>query len=148
MALAGQRIKALDFTPAVRAASTTSFLNVSTTPALGSPGVNVTFTAPSSGKAQVVISLSIAESGGATVAGILDYRVRENNSSGTIIYNVGSLERRLILFGNTQAQEGSRSSMITGLTPGGTYYVETLHSSYGTQVDIFARVLEVYPLPA
>ncbi|MEZ5411027.1 MAG: hypothetical protein R2761_23555 [Acidimicrobiales bacterium] len=148
MPAAGQRVLALDFTDSVSSTDATAHLNISTTPALGTPGVNVTFTAPTSGKVMVHVGASIVENGGATVAGVIDYRVRLTNSSGTIVYNLGSVLRRLVLFGNAQSQEATRTSYLSGLTPGQVYYVEMLHASYGTQVDLYGRTLTVVPLPA
>lgn len=148
MVAAGQKIRALDFTETVQASDTTAHLNISTTPSLGSPEVGVTFTAPTSGKVLVTISGSVGESGGTVVAGVLDYRVYENNSSGAIVFALGSLIRRVIITSpaSNQAQELSRTSLLTGLTPGGVYYAQVWHASYGAAVDLYVRAITVAPV--
>lgn len=152
MPFAGQRIKALDFTPAVGAESTVPHLNIGTTPVVGSPEVGVVFTAPTSGKALVTIGASIGDDSGANTIGIIDYQLYlGTNASGTLVLGTGSLNRRCnIAAGDTagQTQEMSRTSLVTGLTPGASYYVRTMHYSYTGTPDLFARQLAVQPLPA
>lgn len=153
MPLAGQRIKALDFTAAVGAESTVTQANVGTTLVVGSPEVGVVFTAPTSGKAQVTVSASYADDSGADNCGILDWKLFLGTSgSGTLVLGTGALTRRLVLQpGNVanQSQEASRTVLVQGLTPGSSYYVQLLHASWaGATVDLYARTVAVVPLPA
>jgi hypothetical protein len=153
MPLAGQRIQALDFTPAVKAEDLTLQVNVSTTMGVGSPEVGVVFTAPTSGKVTVTVSASMVDDSGANNVGILDWKLfLGTNGSGTLILNTGSVLRRLILQPGDvggQSQEASRTTMVTSLTPGASYYVQ-LHqaSSAGGTIDFYGRSVTVVPLPA
>lgn len=153
MPLAGQRIKALDFTDTVEASSLTALLNISTTLTVGTPEVGVVFTAPTSGKALVTIGASFVDDTGADNVGVLDTKLFQGtNGSGTLILNTGDLRRRLILQpGNVanQSQEASRTFPVTGLTAGTSYYVQLLHfAAAGATLDLFARQVIVQPLPA
>jgi len=144
MPTAGQRILAADFITPVTATDSTVLLNVSGTPGTGSPEVGVTFTAPTSGMVMVTVGGSIVESGGGPAGGIIDYRIFEDNSSGAVVVGHGSLTRRAVLQGTTQSTEASRTSLITGLTPGQVYYAQMIISSYGTLVDFYNRTIAVY----
>lgn len=152
MPLAGQRIKALDFVATVEANSLTTLANISTTPTAGSPEVGVVVTAPTSGKVLVTVGGSAGDDTGANTVAIFDYEVRlGTNSSGTLVLGTGSLIRRLNLaVGDIagQTQEGARTSLVAGLTPGSSYFVRVMHYSYTGNPDVFARQLIVQPLPA
>lgn len=152
MPLAGQRIKALDFTAAVGATDSTLHSNIGTTPVAGSPELSVVFTAPSSGKVLITVGGSIGDDTGSNTIGIIDYEVRlGTNNSGLLIHGTGSLHRRCnIAAGDIagQTQELGRASLITGLTPGASYFVRTMHYSYTGTPDLYARQLVVQPLPA
>lgn len=153
MPLAGQRIKALDFTAAVAAESTVVQSNISTTLGVGTPEVGVVFTAPTSGKVNVTVSMSCADDTGANNVGILDWKLfLGTNGSGTLVLNTGALTRRLVLqVGDVtnQSQETSRTILVQGLTAGSSYYVQLLHAAWaGTTLDIYARTVSVVPLPA
>lgn len=149
MPTAGQRVKALDFTAAVTASNGTAHNNVGTTLALGSPGVSVTFTAPTSGMAQVVVSMRCQDDTGSNTA-YLDYEVRLNNGAGAIIFGTGSVDRRLDI-GCTGAvtfqPNVSKVSLITGLTAGSTYFAQVLHAAaVAGSADVLNRQITVIPL--
>ncbi len=153
MPLAGQRIKALDFTATVEASSTVVQSNVGTSLVVGSPEVGVVFIAPTSGKAMITVGGSVLDDSGANNSAVIDTKIfLGTNGSGTLIFGVGSLLRRLILAPGdiaSQSQEVSRTFSVSGLTAGASYYVQLLQQSYaGTTVDIFARQVIVQPLPA
>ena len=148
MPLAGQRLKALDFTPAVSATSTVVQSNLSTTLTVGSPEVGVVFTAPTSGKANVTVGASFADDTGANNAGILDWKLfLGTNGSGTLVLGTGAFDRRLVAMPGdvtNQSQELSRTVLVQGLTPGSSYYVQLLHASWaGATIDCYARSVAV-----
>lgn len=148
MPLAGQRVRALDFTAAVKAENSTVLTNISTTLAVGVPEVGVAFIAPTSGKVLVTVGASVIDDGGSNSA-ILDWEIRLNNNAGAVIVATGSNLRRLTLRGGAQAQEASRTVLVTGLTPGSTYFARTLHAAYaGATVDIYSRSITITPSPA
>lgn len=152
MALAGQRIKALDFTPAVGMTDTTAHLNLTTTPAVGSPEVGVAFVAPTSGKIALTISASVADSSGNNIAGILDFQLYLGTSAaGTLVLSSSIINRLILQAGDVtnESQEASRTSFIAGLAAGADYYVRTRHSAFsGSTLDLYARTVFVQPLPA
>lgn len=152
MPAAGQKIRALDFTPAVGATDSTAHLNLTTTPAVGSPAVGVVFTAPTSGKIALTIGASFADSSGNNNCGILDFQLYlGTDATGTLVLSSSIINRLILQPGDTtdQSQEASRTSFVSGLTAGSSYYVRTLHSSFsGATIDIYARTVFVQPLPA
>lgn len=153
MPQAGQRIKALDFTAAVKAEDSTLQTNISTTLGSGSPEVSVTFVAPTSGKAQIIVSASTSDDVSNDNPAVIDWQLYlGTNSSGTLILGTGSLQRRLVLMPGTiasQSQELSHSYVATGLTAGSTYFVRIQQQAWaGTSLDVHTRALTVIPLPA
>lgn len=147
---AGERVKALDFTAAQTDSDATTLSNISTTAAAGSPEVSVTFTAPTSGKVQVSLSLR-GQDDGAANATYLDLEVYETDVNGTQIITTGSVDRRLELRGNTSStpQNASKTFILTGLTAGQVYFARTMHyASAGSTADVLNRRIDVVPLPA
>lgn len=145
MPTAGQRILAADFVTPVTATDSTILANISSTLAVGSPEVGVTFTAPTSGMVIVTVGGSIVESGGTTAAGIIDYRITEDDSAGAEVVATGSNARRCVLQANTQSGEASRSSLVTGLTAGQVYYAQIRTASYSTPaIDVYNRTISVH----
>lgn len=151
MPTAGQRVKALDFTAAQTSSDATAHNNITTTAAAGSPEVGVTFTAPTSGK--VLISLSMrAFDNSAANAIYLDIEIYEDNTSGTKIVSTGTWERRLTIQGDTSSTIVGNSSKVfieTGLTAGQVYYARTMHYAAATgTADVEMRRIDAAPLPA
>lgn len=151
MPLAGQRIRALDFTAAVQAESAVMQANVGTTYVAGSPEVGVVFTAPTSGKVLVTISGLLQDDGG-TTAVILDWELYEGASAaGTKVSDTGLWEHRLELRGISTGygQNASKTTLHAGLTAGTVYYVRTMHRALtGSTADVVMRAVNVVPLPA
>lgn len=150
MPTAGQRVLALDFTAAVTAIdNVNSQLNLTGTPAIGSPELGVTFTAPSSGKALVTLTAAANDSSGA-FASILDVRIYEDDAAGAIVVDLNT-GRRLQIMGasTTQVDWLTRTDLIEGLTPGQVYYARTyVYATGGTTCDVYTRQISVVPLPA
>jgi hypothetical protein len=149
MPTAGSRVKALDFGTPGTASDATAHNNVTTTPVAGSPTVSVTFLAPTSGMAMIVIGMRCQDDAGSNTV-YLDYEVRNNNVSGSVVFATGAVERRLDLPGSgavTFQPNASKVSIVTGLTPGNTYFVRTMHSAAVTgSADVLMRRLDVIPL--
>ena len=148
-ATAGTRVKALDFTGPASASDATLHSNVSTTAVAGTPSVSVTFTAPTSGMAMVVLGMRAQDDAGSNTA-YLDYEVRVTNVAGAIVFATGAVDRRLDIgvSGSVTFQPNvSKVSIISGLTPGTTYFVRTMHSAaVGGSTDVLMRRLDVVPL--
>jgi hypothetical protein len=150
MPVAGQRVKALDFSASASATDSTT-QSTTTTPAAGTPSVNVTFVAPTSGKALIIVS-GAAQDVTVTNTAVVDTELRLTNVGGTIIFATGAFDRRLQLTltasGNSLGS-GSRTWTATGLTPGATYFLRTMHyAATGTTCNIINRRLDVVPLAA
>lgn len=145
MALAGQIIRALDFPPAVDVLETTTIADISsTTYAAGATQCSTTFTANTAGKA--LFNVWSRMQGDGTFRVFLSIELRENNVSGAIIKAPV----------DTEAVQGSTVGIVsyalsilqTGLTPGGTYFIRTMHKvAGGTTSDIFTRRITVTPQP-
>lgn len=150
MPTAGQRVKALDFGTTQSAADFTTFTNLATTATAGSPSVNITFTAPTSGAVLVIVAGYVWDTAASNEI-IVDYELRANNVSGAIIIATGNWERRWSGPGATSGaikSTGSKAYPVTGLTAGSTYFVRTMHyaavSSAGSNLTM--RSLVVHPL--
>jgi hypothetical protein len=150
MPVAGQRLKALDFPVAAESSDATAQSSIGTSNTVGSPSVSTTFIAPTSGRVQICLGMMCDGSAVNTV--FLDWELRLNNVSGSIVSTIGLYERRLAIgvaasFG-TQPN-GSKSCIVSGLTPGQLYFIRTLHAAVsGGTASVYMRRLDVVPLAA
>jgi len=154
MPAAGQKIKALDFSATVSAVDNTTLTNVSTTLGAGSPVVAVTFVAPTSGKVAIHLSGN-GRCTGSLQATIFDIEVYLGTSaSGTLIVATGSSTYRVVVVaagsaGSTFGHNFGKTSYLSGLTAGSTYYARVMHASSNTATcDVFHRGLTIQPLVA
>lgn len=152
MALAGQKISALDFTEAKTANSNTANDNVSsTTFVAGSPAVDTTFIAPTSGKVEITVGGLIQDDTGNN-RGFLEFEVYQGTSAaGTPIIVAPNTQYRWTSKGRAAAdpEAASRSRTVTGLTAGVEYYARTVHAvDAGSTVDFKGRSIDVKPLAA
>jgi hypothetical protein len=136
----------------VSAFDNTTHTNISTTYAAGSPTVSVTFIAPTTGKAAITLGVVASDNGGVVNTVFLDREVRLTNSGGTIISATGLAEHRLEVgctgSGNMESAV-SRTAILSGLTPGSTYFVSLVHrAAVASSADVYSRRLDVVPLPA
>ena len=151
MPAAGQRVLAADFTAAVTDSDATDHLNVAEGVVAGSPEVGVTFTAPTSGKAQVIIGARVRDDGAASTP-VIDWQLFEDDTGGTEILGTGSEERRMeIPIGSsTRTFNGTKTILVTGLTAGQVYYARLMHgqgAGGGATADVLHRQITVIPLP-
>jgi len=148
MPAAGDRIQALDFPATQSDTEDTDQTNITTTAAAGSPTCDVTFTAPTSGKVLVHVG-GVGQDNGANNSVIIEPEVREDDAAGAIVAATGTESRQLILRCNTSTTpaSGTRTSLVSGLTAGSTYYAQTMHfSDAGTTADVLSRSIIVQPL--
>lgn len=148
----GEIVLARDIPPAVMAQDNTILLQLTnTTYATGTPEVGTTFVAPTSGRVVIVVG------GGARDNGTGD---RVFLSPQVFIGTDASLDEVLAptVFrgfgsddGTTEFMYASRSSLLTGLTPGQVYYARAVHlTTPGTDpdtADINSREIIVSPVP-
>lgn len=150
MPAAGQRVLALDFTAAAHDEDSTEQSNIGASYVDGSPTVSITFTAPTSGKVLIILGVR-ARDNGATSSVVLDFELREDDSGGSLILDVGANTRRLELNteNDTRTQALSKHFLVEGLTAGQVYYAQTQHfATPGGSADLIYRAITAIPQPA
>ncbi|MEU8362313.1 hypothetical protein AB0C27_40475 [Nonomuraea sp. NPDC048882] len=150
---AGQPVRALDYPPAVWAQDATAINNPSNSSyATGSPAVEVTFIAPTSGRVLIIVGGGLGNAAGADRI-FLSPIVRETNSSGAVVLTASVTNRG---FGSDNCSVGphfgSRESVLEGLTPGQIYYAAVQYAvatgdSGSSTADISCREIIVASLP-
>ena len=110
----------------------------------GPPLCEVIFVAAPSGKAYVTVSGELASTA-AGVASLAAEVYLGTSSAGTLIKAATQVDALRVQASNNM--KGSRRTLLTGLTPGSTYYVQTkLQSNVGTETaTAFSRYLIVEP---
>lgn len=148
---AGKPVAALDYPDTVWAQDTTTISNpTNTTYSAGSPTVNVTFIAPTSGRVLVAIGGS---AGNATSSDRIIFapELRETNVSGTIIVSTDVEQWGWGSQVSAGYVQGSRVSMFDNLTPGDPYFVRHMYAvatDPGSQTqDINCREILVCSVP-
>ncbi|GAA4100970.1 hypothetical protein [Nonomuraea soli] len=147
---AGTPINALDFSPAVFAQNTTQIDNpVNTAYASAAPEVSVTFVAPTSGRALLVVGGGAGNSAAGNRI-FLAPEVRVGTVAGDVVLSPSvtlrgwSSDRSAAAF-----NYGSRESLLEGLIPGTTYFARVMHAvsaDGGTNTqDMAARDIAVVP---
>lgn len=150
--LVGSPISADDLPPAVWGSDATGFANLTnTTFAAGSPACECTFIAPRSGAVLLSVGLGASDNtGGQRV--IITPEIRENDVSGSVVLAANTTNevlRGCAIPGQATANaHRSRTTLLTGLTPGQTYYGRTMHRATGSgSADLSVREIVVVPTP-
>jgi hypothetical protein len=106
----------------VEASDETDTSTTSTSYVPGSPVVSLSFVAPPSGKALITVYARLE--GTSPSAAYCSFEVRHTNSTGTVVF---SPDDRYAAAMQDQYWSGSeRRKLVSGLTPGDTYYVRTM----------------------
>lgn len=145
----GSLIQAADFPSSKYAQDTTSLANLSNTTFLqGSPVVSVTFIAPTSGAVLLSVGCSFRDNTGTNRVHLAPL-VRETDASGALVLAADVTTRGVGSPGATaNFMYRSRTTILTGLTPGQQYYAHTAHKvSGGATADLQVRDITVTPLP-
>lgn len=146
MPLAGQIIRALDFTQSMEAWDTTDITGISSTSYIaGSPEVGTAFIAPTSGRVVVLINGRIESDTGGGDRIFLSFELYEgSDSSGTQV--LAGDDDSACVTGSTATGEGqSASKLVTGLTPGATYFARTVHRVGAGNATVRLRRIVVSP---
>lgn len=147
--LVGAPIAAADCPPAVWASDATSNANISSTSFIaGTPSVETTFVAPTSGAVLLSVGLGASDNGGTNRVHIAP-EVRLGSVAGAVVLAADVTTRGAGVPGeaNNNAHR-SRTTLLTGLTPGATYYGRTMHKvSGGATADIGVREIVITPTP-
>ena len=144
---AGTVIKAQDFPPSQSAFDSTVQANqTSTSYGAGSPEIGTTFLAATSGRCIAAVSASIRDNA-ASNDGICSFQIFEgSSSSGTEIVSPAADDS--VRFNTSEYASATRCKLITGLTPGTTYYIRAMHRvTGGSSVDFGYREVTVWPVP-
>ena len=147
--LVGSVIDADDFPSAVTASDSTAISDISSTTFIaGSPSVDVTFVAPTSGAVMLSVGLSARDNGGSNAIHLAP-EIRENNVAGAVNLAANVVTRGVGLPGEPDGfAYRSRTTIRTGLTPGAVYFARTMHKvSSGSTADLQVRDITVCPAP-
>ena len=122
-----------------------------TTYAAGSPVCGTTFVAPPTGKVYVTVSGEIRGSASNSFAR-LSFEIRAGGSVGAGTVHTAAADNRAIIGGQFGVaitdfrHGGSRECLITGLTPGATYNVRTMHVLNAGSGAVYGRELLIKPV--
>ncbi len=147
--LIGAPISSDDFPPAVWASDATLNQNISSTTFIaGTPSVETTFVAPTSGKVLLSVGVAGSDNGGTNRIHVAP-EVRVGSVAGSVVLAADVTTRGVGIPGEASANiHRSRTTLLTGLTAGTTYYVRTMHKvSGGSTADISVREVVVTPTP-
>lgn len=148
----GGDVYGVDFPPSQYDQDWTTISNItSTTYIAGTPEVAVSVTAPTSGRVFVSIGCGIRNDAATNVRASVTFQVFEDNPDGALFLAADEV-RGVKSCGIASAQEyqyHGNTDLVTGLTPGRSYYFQTVYLSTtaaGT-VDISSRNILVTPVP-
>jgi len=126
--------------------------NISTTTyVVGDPEVAVSITAPTSGRVLACIGCGIRNDAATAESAYVTYQIFEDSPDGAL-FSASDDDRGVRSCGIASAQEfqyHGNMDLITGLTPGRSYYFQVTHKTAlgnGT-ADIASRNLLVIPVP-
>lgn len=154
--LGGTRVLAMDYPPTVTVFDGTTNANItSTVYVAGTPEVGVTFMAPTTGRVSLTVGGGVRNNAANNDRVFIAPQVYLGTSSaGTEILAPTAPQYGISSGGGyttDDTQYLSRTVLVTGLVPGSTYYVRTMHTQVnnsgaasGTS-DLFARSLVVAP---
>lgn len=147
--LVGAPISVDDRPASAWASDTTQNNNISSTTYIaGTPSVELTFVAPTSGAVLLSVGVAGCDNGG-TNRIHLSPEVRVGTVAGSVVLAADVTERGVGIPGEAAANvHRSRTTLLTGLTPSTTYYARTMHKvSGGSTADIAVREIVVTPTP-
>ncbi|WP_433519035.1 hypothetical protein ACQP2T_28060 [Nonomuraea sp. CA-143628] len=145
----GELVTAVDMPPSVWAFDDTRISDISSTAYIsGSPLVSLYFIAPTSGRVLLTVGGGLQDSSTANRVHLAPV-VREDGPNGTAVLAADVVARGIGCTDQTTSfMYLSRTTLLTGLTPGRTYYAHTAYKvSGGTSGDIQSRDITVVPVP-
>lgn len=149
---AGTNVYGLDFPPAQYDQDWTPISNIAdTTYVAGTPEVAVTVTAPTSGRLFVCLSSGTRNNAATAESVYVSFQIFEDSVDGAL-YMAANDDYGTRSTGIAASQEFTyhgNMSLITGLTPGRSYYFQVVHKTAlgGSTGDIAARSILVTPVP-
>lgn len=147
--LVGAPIAAADRPASAWASDATANNDISSTSFIaGSPSVSLTFVAPTSGAVLLSVGVAGCDNGGTNRVHLAP-EVRVGSVAGAVVLAADVTGRGVGIPGEASANvHRSRTTLLTGLTPGTTYFARTMHKvSGGATADIAVREITVIPTP-
>ena len=147
---AGAPITAAEYPRAVTVRNTDSQVNItSTSYTPGDPVVSLTFVAPTSGQVLVTVGGGFRDNSSSNARVHLAPMIRLGGPTGAIAVNPDVASNGAGGVGETRDYEYfSRTSLVSGLIPGATYYAELQHkASVAGGGDLTERDMTVVPVP-
>ena len=141
----------MDWPDPVASYDNTTIANLTnTTFAVGSPVVELTFEAGTTGRALITLAAGARDNSGGNARVICTFELYLGTSSagtGIILSSGSTLEYECTSAGQALGfQYVARTALVTGLTPGSTYYARVMHkASASGGGDIAMRELTVRP---
>ncbi|GAA4100976.1 hypothetical protein [Nonomuraea soli] len=152
----GQIVRAGETPPSASDADDTVLAQITNDVYLpGIPEVGTTFVAPASGRVRMTVSAGLRDNGTAPRARIfVSPQVFRGTSAAGVEVLAPSVTFRGVASNreNVEFQYGSRVALMTGLTPGETYYARLMHlatpiADPSDTADIAVRDITVIPVP-
>lgn len=114
----------------------------------GTPSVETTFVAPPSGAVLLSVGLSARDNGGSNRVHLAP-EIRVGTVAGSVVLSANVVTRGVGTPGGiANYVYRARTTVLTGLTPGTTYYARTMHKvSGGSSGDVNVRDMTIAPCP-
>lgn len=148
---AGAVIRAQDFPAAAYAEDDTSQLNITSTAYVtGSPEMGTTFVAPTSGEVLLTVSAGMRDNSGNDRVHVSPQVFLGSDSTGTEILAPAVIPRGVGSIAEAANYTYyARTTLLTGLTAGSTYFARTRHKTDGGSgtADIAVRTILLEPTP-
>lgn len=150
----GNSVYGVDFPPSVYDQDWTTIANLTSTSYVASqsgvPEVGVAFTAPSSGRALIIIGGGYRNNAATSDRAVITYRIYEDSASGNQTV-LAQFDNGTVSCGTAASQEYQYActyDLLEDLTPGRQYYAQIAYrTTGGTTVDIASRDIMVIPMP-
>lgn len=115
--------------------TSTSYVNLN-------PAVSITFTAPASGAIYVTITAALEAV--TPSSSLATYEVRETNASGSIVTPANDVNG--VAVQDDSFVRCSNRTVVSGLTPGGTYFIRVVCRTSANTSVFFHRALLIEPV--
>lgn len=109
----------------------------------GNSPASVTFVAPPTGRVLVKVAAMARSSGGSGQRAIFGFSVRERNSSGPVVYGPNTYDGPIVE--SDRFVMGEVETLVSGLSPGRTYYARTAQRSSAGSCTVAHLKLIVSP---
>lgn len=142
----------VDFPPSQYDQDWTTITDIATTTFIpGEPEVAVSVTAPTSGRVFVAIGCGIRNNAATNERAVVTFQVFEDNPDGALFLAADEVRgvKSIGIASSQEFQYHGNMDLVTGLTPGRSYYFQTVYASVNgaSTADIASRNILVTPVP-